>query len=125
MSQLETPARLKELPLAIVKQSVALATAGFGVAVALAWNELIRGLIGSYVEPWLGANSGLSAQAIYALVVTLLAVIVTMYLVRMQETLEVLFVRREERAEKTKLKRKAAAKTQTTKTAKKKSARAK
>lgn len=53
-----------------------LATAGFGLVAALAWNETIKGSIERFIKP----GSGLISKLIYALIVTLLAVLVTYYL---------------------------------------------
>jgi ABC-type uncharacterized transport system fused permease/ATPase subunit len=54
-----------------------LVTSGFGLVAALAWNELIKEVIKVYVEPIFGKGSGLVSLLIYAMVVTLLAVVVT------------------------------------------------
>lgn len=88
MSAIDSPASLKEMPLAIVKNMVVLATSGFGLVVALAWNEAIKSTVETYIDPLLGKNSGVISLFIYALVMTLLAVIVTMQLARLQKTLE-------------------------------------
>lgn len=83
-----TPQSLKEMPLAIIKNMVTLATSGFGVVVALAWNEAIKSAVQTYIDPILGKNSGVVSLFIYAVIMTLLAVIVTMQLARLQKTLE-------------------------------------
>ncbi len=84
----KTPRNFQELPLAFVQESIALATSGFGLVVALAWNELVKDLISHYVEPYLGASSGTISKLIYALVMTFLAIFVTMQLVRVEQTLQ-------------------------------------
>ncbi|OIP73938.1 MAG: hypothetical protein AUK08_04900 [Candidatus Pacebacteria bacterium CG2_30_36_39] len=79
---------MKEIPLVIIKNMVALATSGFGVVVALAWNEAIKTAVQTYIDPILGKNSGVVSLFIYAIIMTLLAVLVTMQLAKMQKTLE-------------------------------------
>jgi putative exporter of polyketide antibiotics len=64
-----------------------LATAGFGLVAALAWNELIRSFINDYLKPKFSLGSGLISLAIYAVIVTVLAVFVTLQLSRMAEKL--------------------------------------
>lgn len=54
-----------------------LVTSGFGLVSALAWNELIKEVIKTYVEPIFGKESGFISLLIYALAVTFLAVFVT------------------------------------------------
>lgn len=80
MAENNAPENLKELPIAIVAQMITLSTSGFGVVVALAWNEAIKAFIESYVKPYLGKGSGIISLLIYAIGVTVLAVIVTMQL---------------------------------------------
>lgn len=76
------------MPLVIIKNMAALATSGFGVVVALAWNEAIKGAVETYINPLLGEKSGVISLFIYAAVVTLLAVVATMQLARVQRGLE-------------------------------------
>lgn len=67
----------------ILNQMLKLATSAFGLVAALAWNELIKELIASYIKPLLGESSGLFSLLIYAVIVTTLAVIVTYNLSRL------------------------------------------
>jgi hypothetical protein len=90
MADIQTPEKIRDLPLAIIKSMVALATSGFGLVVALAWNELIRKVVDSYITPYLGKNSGLVSLFIYALLMTVLAVVVTMQLTIIQRKIELL-----------------------------------
>ncbi len=64
-----------------LKTMVQLATAGFGLVAALAWNETIKDIIDRFISP----GSGLISRLIYAILVTLLAVIVTYYLGRLTQ----------------------------------------
>ena len=83
----KTKKEIKRYQLAVVNQMLKLATAGFGLVAALAWNELIRTFINDYLKSKLGLGSGLISLAIYAIIVTALAVIVTLQLSRMAEKL--------------------------------------
>lgn len=88
MPNLNPPQSLTDMPLSIIKNMVTLATSGFGVVVGLAWNEAISSTVRTYIDPILGKNSGVISLFIYALVMTLLAVLVTMQLAQVQKTLE-------------------------------------
>jgi len=67
------------------KQAFKLVTSGFGLVAALAWNELIKEVVNLYIKPIFGKNSGLISLAIYAVIVTFLAVLVTYQLSRFAE----------------------------------------
>lgn len=74
---------LTELEREILKQMLVLATSGFGLVAALAWNEVIKELVTEVIKPVLGENSGIFSLIIYAAIVTILAVIITFYLTRL------------------------------------------
>lgn len=76
------------LHLAIVKEMLTLATSGLGLVAALAWNELVKAVVADIVKPYLPQGSTIISLGIYALVVTILAVIVTLQLTKLQERLE-------------------------------------
>ncbi len=65
-----------------MSQLVNLITASFGLVAALAWNQVIQELITSYIKPFFGKNSGLISLTIYAVSVTILAVVITFILAR-------------------------------------------
>ncbi len=88
MPDIKTPEKITELPLAVVKNMIVLATSGFGVVVALAWNELIKAVVEQYIDPILGKNSGVVSLLIYAVAMTMLAVFVTMQLGSLEKRLE-------------------------------------
>ncbi len=90
MPDIKTPQNVNELPLALVKNMVSLATSGFGLVVALAWNQVIQNAVQKYIDPYLGKNGGMISLLIYALVMTVLAVIVTMQLAGLERKLEML-----------------------------------
>ena len=80
--------RSKSLPLEVVTQMLTLATSGFGLVAALAWNSLIQEFINSYVKKWFPDGSGIASLLLYALAVTALAVFVTLQLSKIKERLE-------------------------------------
>lgn len=59
---------------------------GLGIVVGLAWNEAIKSLI-DYFYPLSSANS-ISAKFIYAVIITAVVVLITMYIVRPPEKKE-------------------------------------
>lgn len=73
----------KELHQKIVKQLLTLATAGFGLVAALAWNDAIQFIFKEYLDPVLkGGSAGIISRIVYAVVVTIIAVFVTYNLSR-------------------------------------------
>lgn len=88
MAKIKTPEKINELPLVVVKNMVTLATSGFGLVVALAWNEVIKTAVAEYIDPLLGKSGGLISLSVYALVMTVLAVFVTMQLANLEKKLE-------------------------------------
>ena len=63
----------REGQLEFLKNVATMLTSAFGLVAALAWNEFVKDLIGRYIAP----GSGLLSRFIYALFVTILAVLVT------------------------------------------------
>ena len=82
MSKKLTPAQEEKFHSALLKQLLALATGGFGLAAALAWNDTIKKLIDDYIKKRLPEGEGLGYQLIYALIITLVAVLTTYYLTK-------------------------------------------
>ncbi len=76
------------LAIEIVRQMLTLATAGFGLVAALAWNSLIQTFVEDYIKIWLPELGKLTSLLIYALIVTILAVIVTLQLSKILRRLE-------------------------------------
>lgn len=64
----------------VVSQVLKLSTSSFGLVAALAWNEVIKEVVEQYIKPLVGGNSGVISLLIYALIVTTLAVVVTINL---------------------------------------------
>ena len=59
-----------------LEQMITLSTSAFGLAAALAWNETIQEAVKEFIEPSL-PGSGLLSKFIYAILVTLVAVLIT------------------------------------------------
>src|SRR6266446_6630565 len=70
----------KHLPVEVVRQMLTLATSGFGLVAALAWNSVIQELVNNYVKKFLPAGTGLVSLFLYAVIVTVLAVTITLQL---------------------------------------------
>ncbi len=77
-----------QITLAVFKQMVALATSGFGLVAALAWNNVIQEVVNNYIKPYLPKGSSLFSLFIYATLITTLAVVVTYNLARVVKKLE-------------------------------------
>lgn len=67
----------------VLGEILKLSTSAFGLVAALAWNELIKEIVTMYIKPLVGGASGIISLLIYALIVTALAVIVTINLSRL------------------------------------------
>lgn len=78
----------KRLDVAILKQMLQLATSGFGLVAALAWNSVIQEFVSTRVKPFLPQGSGLLSLLLYAIIVTSLAVTVTLNLSKLIDKLE-------------------------------------
>jgi hypothetical protein len=78
----------KKIHLEVVRKMTGLATSGFGLVAALAWNELIKNFIDTFIKPLVGTGSVLISQFIYAVIVTALAVFITLQLSRLEQKLK-------------------------------------
>ena len=76
------------LHLEIAKQMVTLSTAGFGFVAALAWNNLIQEFVNTYIKIWLPGSGKLISLGLYAIIVTVLAVFVTLQLSKLVKKIE-------------------------------------
>lgn len=78
-----------KLHVEVVRQMLTLATSGFGFVAALAWNSVIQEFVKTYIKRFLpGSDSSIISLLIYALIVTLLAVLVTLQLSQVLRRLE-------------------------------------
>lgn len=82
----ETP-KQKRLHIELVRQLLTLATAGFGLVAALAWNSLIQEAVNTYIKPYF-PNGSLVSLLVYALIVTSLAVFITYQLSKILQRLD-------------------------------------
>jgi type II secretory pathway component PulF len=73
----KNPEKDKQLRVEVMRQMLTLATSGFGLVAALAWNNVIQEFVNNYVKKFLPNGSGIWSLLIYALVITFLAVFVT------------------------------------------------
>jgi hypothetical protein len=87
MAKKKTASERKKIRIEVVKQMLTLSTSAFGLVAALAWNSVIQEFVNSYVKKWLPSGSGIISLLIYAVIVTLLAVFVTLQLSRLSERL--------------------------------------
>lgn len=69
----------------LIGEMLKLATSGFGLVAALAWNELIKEVITNYIKPILPEGAGAISLLLYAVVVTILAVTVTYQLSKLSK----------------------------------------
>ena len=69
----------RELRAEMVKTFSTLIISAFGLIAAFAWNEFVKAAIARYIAP----GAGLKSQLVYAIFVTLLAVIVSFELGRL------------------------------------------
>lgn len=68
---------VSEVKKVALKQILTLSTSAFGLVAALAWNELIKEVVESYIKPIIGGSSGVFSLLIYAVLITILAVVIT------------------------------------------------
>lgn len=66
----------------LISQMLTLATTGFGLVAALAWNQTIQDFVKAFIEPKI-PGSGLLSSLIYAILITALAVFITYQLSRL------------------------------------------
>ncbi len=78
-----TPGAFQEIRGKTLSELITLFTGGFGLISALAWNEVVKEIVNSYIKPFFGESSGLISLLIYAVFVTILAVIVTFSLTKL------------------------------------------
>jgi len=88
MPKIKPPKSNKELPKAVIRQMSTLATSGFGLVAALAWNNVIKEAVEIYIKPIIGEKSGLFSLIIYAILITALAITVTFQLSKLEEKFE-------------------------------------
>lgn len=70
----------------VLKELLSLSSAAFGLVAALAWNEAIQAFVKKYLS--FSVDSEMISKFIYALIVTILAVIVTVNLTKIKSHFE-------------------------------------
>jgi len=80
--------KIKKYQSEVIKQMLKLATSGFGLVAALAWNELIKAFINDYIKTKISVGSGIISLLIYAIFVTTLAVVVTLQLAKLAKKVQ-------------------------------------
>lgn len=75
--KIEAPESIKDVPKGMVKQMLTLATSGFGLVAALAWNEVVKEFVETQIKPYFNGGTSLISLFIYAVLITALAVGVT------------------------------------------------
>lgn len=78
----------KKLSVEVVRQMITLSTSGFGLVAALAWNAFVQQVVNDYIKRYLPAGSQTISLLLYAIIVTVLAVVVTMQLSKLLKSLE-------------------------------------
>ncbi len=78
----------KKMRVEVLRQMITLATSGFGLVAALAWNNVIQEFVNNYIKRYLDVGSGLISLLIYAVLITILAVIVTYQLSKLVEKID-------------------------------------
>lgn len=61
----------------LVQQMLALATSGFGLVAALAWNEAIQTFVKEYIQTYFPQSYGIISKLLYAILISILAVFIT------------------------------------------------
>lgn len=84
----KTIKRVKNYQLTVITHMLKLTTNAFGLVAALAWNNVIQEVVEAYIKPLIGGESGVISLLIYAVIVTLLAVGITLQLSKIKKSLE-------------------------------------
>ncbi len=78
----------RHISIEVISQMLTLATSGFGLVAALAWNNVIQEVVNNYIKKFLPNGSGIISLLLYAIIVTILAVSITLQLTQIKERLE-------------------------------------
>ncbi len=88
MVKIKTPNHYQSLPTNIAHNITNLVTSSFGLVVALAWNDVIQTAVDEFIRPAFGKSGGLISLLLYAVIVTILAVVLMTELTQLQNRLE-------------------------------------
>lgn len=82
MAKVKAKDKKDSMPHFLLGEMLKLSTAAFGLVAALAWNEAIQTFFKESIRPILGNSTGITYLFAYAILVTILAVVVTYYLAK-------------------------------------------
>lgn len=82
-----TAAEKKSFKKELLEQMLTLSTAAFGLVAALAWNEAIKTFVDQYIQPYF-PDTAVYYKFFYAVIVTVLAVIITYQLSNIRSRFE-------------------------------------
>ncbi len=88
MANIKTPNHYTDLPTNIAHNVTNLVTSSFGLVVALAWNDFIQTAVEEFIRPAFGKGGSLVSLLIYAIIVTILAVVLMTELTHLQNRLK-------------------------------------
>lgn len=75
----------KPLHHAVATQVITLISTSFGLVAALAWNEAIKEYVAVFIKPYFAKGSGVISLFIYAIAITIIAVVITIQATRILE----------------------------------------
>jgi hypothetical protein len=78
----------KSLKAELLTQLVTLSTSGFGLVAALAWNQAIQDFVKEFIQPYV-PNEAIYYKFVYAILITIFAVIITYQLSRLAARFQV------------------------------------
>lgn len=84
----ETKKEEKSLKAELLSQMLTLATSGFGLVAALAWNQAIQDFVKEFVQPFF-PQEAIYYKFVYAILITVLAVLITYQLSKLAARFQV------------------------------------
>lgn len=78
---------LDEFQKTFINELSSLITSAFGLLAALAWRGVIQELVDVYIKRLLGEMSGILSELIFALIITILAVVLTWRITKIKKRL--------------------------------------
>ncbi len=69
----------------LIQQLITLSTSGFGFVAALAWNEAVQAFVKEYIQRFYPDQAGVISKFIYAVIITVFAVLITYQLTRLAQ----------------------------------------
>ncbi len=76
---------LEEFQKTFINELASLISSAFGLLAALAWRGVIKEFVEVYVKRLLGETSGMISELIFALIITILAVVVTWRMTKLKK----------------------------------------